>query len=200
MTKIAIAGSGAMGSRFGYMLQSAGNDVVLLDNWAEHVQAINTNGLTVVEAGHEPVQVRIPAALPTDIKEVQDVIILFTKSMQLVDMLQAIKPLIGAKTKVVCLLNGLGHPETIEQYLPKENIFVGITLWTAGLTGPGAITLTGSGNVELQNIDPDGKESAQALVALLSAAGLNAQYSSDVLFSIWRKACVNGTLNSCVPC
>lgn len=74
MTKIAIAGSGAMGSRFGYMLQSAGNDVVLLDNWAEHVQAINTNGLTVVEAGHEPVQVRIPAALPTDIKEVQDVI------------------------------------------------------------------------------------------------------------------------------
>ncbi|MEL1159612.1 ketopantoate reductase C-terminal domain-containing protein, partial [Staphylococcus epidermidis] len=67
---------------------------------------------------------------------------------------------------------------------------------TAGLTGPGAITLTGSGNVELQNVDPDGKESAQALVALLSAAGLNAQYSSDVLFSIWRKACVNGTLNS----
>ncbi|KRM24251.1 2-dehydropantoate 2-reductase [Latilactobacillus graminis] len=196
MTKIAIAGSGAMGSRFGYMLQSAGNDVVLLDNWAEHVQAINTNGLTVVSAGHEPVQVRIPAALPTDIKEVQDVIILFTKSMQLEAMLQAIKPLIGAKTKVVCLLNGLGHPETIEQYLPKNNIFVGITLWTAGLTGPGAITLTGSGNVELQNVDPNGKEAAQALVALLSAAGLNAQYSSDVLFSIWRKACVNGTLNS----
>ena len=54
---------------------------MLLDNWAEHVQAINANGLTVVEAGHEPVQVRIPAALPTDIKEVQDVIILFTKSI-----------------------------------------------------------------------------------------------------------------------
>ena len=196
MTKIAIAGSGAMGSRFGYMLQAAGNDVVLLDNWAEHVQTINTTGLKVTLGDQAPIQVQIPAALPTDIKEVQDVIILFTKSMQLVEMLQTIKPLIGAKTKVVCLLNGLGHPETIEQYLPKENIFVGITLWTAGLTGPGAITLSGSGSVELQNVAPESQNAAQTLVELFNVAGLNAQYSQDVLFSIWRKACVNGTLNS----
>lgn len=196
MTKIAIAGSGAMGSRFGYMLQAAGNSVVLLDNWAAHVQAINTNGLTVNIAGQAPLQVQIPAALPTDIKEIQDVIILFTKSMQLTNMLQTIQPLIGPKTKVVCLLNGLGHPETIERYLPKTNIFVGITLWTAGLTGPGEITLSGSGSVELQNVAPVSQNAAKALVELLSAAGLKAHYSTDVLFSIWRKACVNGTLNS----
>ncbi|XEO93999.1 2-dehydropantoate 2-reductase [Latilactobacillus sakei] len=196
MTKIAIAGSGAMGSRFGYMLQAAGNDVVLLDNWVEHVQAINTKGLTVAIAGQDVQHVQIPAALPTAIKDVQDVIIIFTKSMQLGAMLQSIKPLIGEKTKVVCLLNGLGHPETIERYLPKHNIFVGITLWTAGLTGPGEISLSGSGSVELQNVAPEAKGAAEELVAMLSAAGLQATYSADVLFSIWRKACVNGTLNS----
>ena len=31
--KIAIAGAGAMGSRFGLMLKQGGNDVLLIDGW-----------------------------------------------------------------------------------------------------------------------------------------------------------------------
>ena len=34
--KIAIAGAGAMGSRFGLMLHQSGNEVLLIDGWAEH--------------------------------------------------------------------------------------------------------------------------------------------------------------------
>lgn len=34
--KIAIAGAGAMGCRFGYMLLEAGHDVTLIDSWQEH--------------------------------------------------------------------------------------------------------------------------------------------------------------------
>ncbi len=37
--KIAIAGAGAMGCRFGYMLLGAGHDVTLIDGWHEHVNA-----------------------------------------------------------------------------------------------------------------------------------------------------------------
>ena len=47
----------------------------------------------------ELTRVQIPAALPTAIKDVQDVIIIFTKSMQLGAMLQSIKPLIGEKRR-----------------------------------------------------------------------------------------------------
>ena len=38
--KIAIAGAGAMGSRFGLMLKQGGNDVLLIDGWQEHINAI----------------------------------------------------------------------------------------------------------------------------------------------------------------
>ena len=38
--RIYIAGSGAMGCRFGYQLQKSGEDVVLLDNWEDHIAAI----------------------------------------------------------------------------------------------------------------------------------------------------------------
>lgn len=45
--KIAIAGAGAMGCRFGYMLLEAGHDVTLIDSWQEHVDAIRSKGVFV---------------------------------------------------------------------------------------------------------------------------------------------------------
>ncbi|VEB55745.1 2-dehydropantoate 2-reductase [Salmonella enterica subsp. enterica] len=50
--KIAIAGAGAMGCRFGYMLLEAGHDVTLIDGWQEHVDAIRSKGL-FVETGND---------------------------------------------------------------------------------------------------------------------------------------------------
>lgn len=38
--KIAIAGAGAMGSRIGLMLHQANNEVILIDRWPDHIQAI----------------------------------------------------------------------------------------------------------------------------------------------------------------
>ena len=193
--KIAIAGAGAMGSRFGVMLSRAGNQVILIDQWAAHVQAINEKGLTVdTETGSS--QVKLPAYLPADVQEKPELVILFTKSMGLANMLAAIEPILGETTKIVCLLNGLGHVPTLEKYVRKENIFMGVTLWTAGLVGPGHVKLVGNGRVEVQNIDPAGETAAKEICDLFSQAGLNAVYSENVIFSIWRKACVNGTLNT----
>jgi 2-dehydropantoate 2-reductase len=47
--KITVAGSGAMGCRFGAPLFEAGHHVVLLDGWREHVTAINEAGLRVTD-------------------------------------------------------------------------------------------------------------------------------------------------------
>ncbi|KRN29055.1 panE protein [Lactobacillus selangorensis] len=195
MAKIAIAGAGAMGSRFGYMLQKAGNDVILMDNWEQHVETINEKGLTVDDNGQTQV-IQIPAMAPRAVKEVQDLVILFTKTMQLKTMLEDIKGTIGKNTAVLCLMNGLGNVDVIEQYVKKQHIIVGVTLWTSELVGPGHISFTGSGSIGLQNIDPREQDRAAKVVSLLNAAGLNATLSTDVTTDIWKKACVNGTLNS----
>ncbi len=184
-----------MGSRFGYMLQKAGNDVFLVDGWKDHVDAINKEGLLIEENG-ETKKVKIPAMLPEDAKEVPELMVLFTKSMGLKPMLESIKGIIGENTKVLCLLNGLGHNETIAEYVDMKNILMGVTLWTAGLKGPGHVLLTGDGSLEVQNLDPKMDVEAKEICNVLNNAGLKAHYSEDVIFSIWRKACVNATLNS----
>ncbi|EGV09508.1 2-dehydropantoate 2-reductase [Streptococcus constellatus subsp. pharyngis SK1060 = CCUG 46377] len=126
-----------------------------------------------------------------------DLIILFTKAMQLEAMLTDIQPLIKEHTNVLCLLNGIGHEEIIEKYVPKEHIMIGNTMWTAGMEGPGRVKLFGNGTVALKNLvsDSKAKQAADHIVEILNSAGLNAQYSENILHAIYKKACVNGTMN-----
>lgn len=189
-----IAGSGAMGCRFGYQLHQKGNEVILLDMWEDHIKAIKENGLKIT--GDKEDFIQIPIMRPEQATEKADFIILFTKAMQLPLMLQNIKQIISEDTKVLCLLNGLGHEDVIKQYIPEKNILMGVTVWTAGLKTPGTVSLSGTGSVNMQSLDADGVEEAKKIVDILNDAGLNVIYDEDVLPSIWRKACVNGTMNS----
>ncbi len=191
---IYIAGAGAMGCRFGYQISKRNHKVILLDNWKEHVDSIKKHGLQI--SGDIEDTVHLPIMAPTEATEKADVIILFTKAMQLEGMLQNIQQIIDKDTKVLCLLNGLGHEDVVRKYVSDHNILMGVTVWTASLNGPGKVILQGTGTVNLQSINPENKKSGIEVVDLLNEAELGATYDDDVLPSIWRKACVNGTMNS----
>jgi len=196
--KTAMAGAGAMGSRFGYMLSQAGKDVILIDQWEENVKTIREKGLQVNKDG-EVSTIQIPIYYPSELEALEievDLIIVFVKSLQLEGMLQAIQPIIKPRTSVLCLLNGIGHETILERYVSTENAFLGNTMWTAGLEGPGKVKLLGSGSVALQNRSPESKERAVEIAALLSEAGLKASYSDHVIVEIYKKACANGSTNA----
>jgi 2-dehydropantoate 2-reductase len=194
--KIAIAGAGAMGSRFGLMLKNAGNEVLLIDGWQAHIDAIKESGLRGVFNNQE-INVKIPIVHQKKVPSTQefDLIILFTKAMQLKGMLEDIKGIIGNNTRVLCLLNGIGHEDIIEKYVPVENIFIGNTMWTAELVTPGVLKLFGDGFVDLQNLGENQEEAAKTIAKVMSEAGLNTHYSENIRQSIYKKACVNGTMN-----
>src|SRR3546814_11354108 len=65
--KIAIVGCGAMGSVYAGLLASAGNEVLVVDRWAAHVEAINARGLRIEGAsGERTVAVSAHTAPPDD--------------------------------------------------------------------------------------------------------------------------------------
>ena len=45
--RLAIVGTGAIGSVIGAYLSRAGRDITLIDTWADHVEAMKANGLHV---------------------------------------------------------------------------------------------------------------------------------------------------------
>ncbi len=194
--KILFAGAGAMGARFGWMLSQSGNEVVFADNWKEHVDAINEQGLKIIVDKKDLGNYKIKATSPKAVEGSFDVIFVFTKAMQLDQMMQDILHVIHPKTRIICLLNGLGNVEVIEKYIPKSQIFLGVTVWSSGLGGPGVVDATGSGAIELQQMDKTDDPFNADMLDTFNRAGLGAVYSDDVLQSVWHKVGLNCVLNS----
>lgn len=191
---IYIAGSGAMGCRMGYNLHKAGNEVIFLDSWQEHIDCVKRDGLKIT--GDVDDNVRVEMMRPEEATRKGDLIIVLVKAMQLPEMMGKIQGIVGEDTKVLCLLNGLGHEDVLKEYLPEKNILLGVTIWLATLVGPGHANLAGTGTIFLQSLDKSGEEVGRHVAELLDEAGLNASYNEDVMPLIWRKASVNGTMNS----
>ena len=65
-------------------------------------------------------------------------------------------------------------------------------MWTAGMEGPGRVKLFGSGTVSFEELSryTRGKANAEEIVEVLNRGGLNASYSENILFAIYKKACV----------
>ncbi|PNZ70351.1 2-dehydropantoate 2-reductase [Staphylococcus croceilyticus] len=195
--KIAIAGSGALGSGFGAMLYRQGYDVTLIDGWEPQASAVKNEGLHI-DINGEQHHLNIPMYQDTEIPEdaKYDVIFLFTKAMQLQDMLQHIQSHIHDNTIMVCTMNGLKHERKIANYVDEARIVRGVTTWTAGLESPGHTHLMGAGPVEIGAFVEEGRPNVDTVFDILEKAKLNPHKSEDLQQSIWKKICVNGTANA----
>ena len=194
--KILFAGAGALGSRFGYMLFKNNEDVTFVDSWEEHVENIKNNGLKVIIDEEDLGNYYIPIYRPDQVSGKYDVVFVATKSMQLRPMLEQVKHLFHKDTKIICILNGLGHVQTLKDYIKEENILIGVTVWTSGLAGPGVLNAHGVGKIELKQVKENNLEKTLNLVDRLNASGLNIKYSKDTYQSIWHKAGLNCVLNT----
>ena len=194
--KILFAGAGALGTRFGYMLFKNGEDVTFIDSWQEHIDTIKRNGLKVIIDDKELGNCNIPIYRPEEAKGKYDVVFVATKSMQLKSMLNKVKHLIHDDTKIICILNGLGHVDTLKEFVKEENILIGVTVWTSGLGGPGILKAYGTGKTEIKQVKEDNLDKTLKLIEKLNKSGLNMNYSADTYQSIWHKAGLNCVLNT----
>ncbi|MCH8998381.1 MAG: NAD(P)-binding domain-containing protein, partial [Proteobacteria bacterium] len=92
--KIAVVGTGAMGSVYAALLADAGNEVWAVDTWAEHIDAIKANGLRVEGASGDRT-LRIGAT--TDPAEVGlcDLVVIATKAQDVAAAAASVAPMLG---------------------------------------------------------------------------------------------------------
>jgi 2-dehydropantoate 2-reductase len=218
--KIVIAGSGAMGCRFGGALFAAGHEVLLLDGWAEHVEAINRAGLRVTDETGTRV-LPVPAAL-FPAAHVADLVIVFAKATGTAAAAEAAKGAIGPATLVLTLQNGLDNIESLLVHVPPARLLAGTTTLGTELLGPGHIRALGSGDTAFGPL-PGGAaaggaaaggaaageaaageaaageaaaESAERVRAALSGAGISVRVAPNALELIWAKVAFNCVMNT----
>ena len=187
-----VFGAGAIGSWLGGLLAKAGNDVTLVAR-SEHAAVIAARGLTV--SGKTELVARPKAVLRADEADVPDVVLLTVKAYDTKRAIPQMGPLVGARTAVVSLQNGLGNVEALADAFDERQVFAGVTTHGVTFVEPGHVRHAGVGYFMVGS-PYDQHERAQELVDLFRAAGIaDAQRTPRVFGELWAKVVVNASIN-----
>lgn len=191
--KIAVIGSGAMGSLFGAYLKEGGNEVTLIDVWREHVEAINKNGLLIEEADG-PKTFSVPALTDPGQLGAQDLVIIFVKSYHTAGSLERARNLFGVDTVVLTLQNGLGNAEVISETAGEVTVIAGTTSHGATVLGPGRIRHAGAGETVIGKISGNSGRIGE-IAAEFTRCRLETRVADNISGLLWGKLMVNVGIN-----
>jgi 2-dehydropantoate 2-reductase len=195
--KIAVVGAGAMGSLFGAVLAEAGNEVWLNDVWAEHVAAINGNGLTIEREGNVRT-VNVRAAI--DAREIgeAELVLVFVKSTQTRAAARTAATVAGKVGMVLTLQNGMGNADIIAEAVEPRRVLAGTTSHGATLLGPGNIRHAGAGptTIGAWSMTSEGFDQAAGLAWVFTRAGIACDVVEDVRIVVWNKLLINVGINA----
>jgi 2-dehydropantoate 2-reductase len=189
--KIAVVGTGAMGSVYAGILGDAGNEVWAVDVWAEHVEAIRTRGL-VVEGASGTRTARIHATSDSAEAGVCELVVIATKAMDVEAAATAARPLVGPDTVVLPIQNGLGSADRIAAVLGEEPVAIGVAGgFGASLVGPGHVHHNGWELVRLGERRGPATQRIRRIAETWADAGFPVQVYDDVDQLIWEKLICN---------
>ena len=189
--KIAIVGTGAMGSVYAGLFASAGHEVWAIDRWREHVEAIREKGLRVEGASGDRT-VRINATTEPRDAGPCDLVVLATKAMHVSEAAEALKPLLGAQTPVLSIQNGLGGPDAAASILGRERVMVGVVGgFGASMKAPGHAHHNGMELVRLGEFGGPITERLKKVEQVWSGAGFRVKVFDDIDKLVWEKLLCN---------
>jgi 2-dehydropantoate 2-reductase len=187
--KVAIVGAGGVGGYFGGRLAQAGEDVVFIAR-GEHLRAITSEGLRVDSINGD---FRIDPAKATDdpatVGEV-DYILVAVKSWQLPDAIESMRPMVGEKTSIVPLQNGVEAPDQlIRVFGTEQRVLGGLCSVISMLSGPGHIRHVGADpTITFGELDLRRSERGERLRDAFSRTeGVQAKIPEDIHVAMWNK-------------
>ncbi|MDD4993413.1 MAG: 2-dehydropantoate 2-reductase [Paludibacter sp.] len=190
--KIVIVGLGGVGGYYGGLLAKKYADNPDIEIYfvarGAHLKKIQEKGLTLIT---EKGTFQVHPTLATDnVAEIgtADYIIMTPKSYDLDSTVAQIKPIVGANTVVLPLLNGIDNSDRIRTLLPGTEVWQGCCYIVARLNEPGVVE--SSGGVHRFNFGYEHKQTNERLTgfeSLLKEAGIDATFYENILHVIWTK-------------
>lgn len=193
--KIAVVGAGAMGNLFSYFFQRAGYVPCLLEKHGERVDALRREGLTV-ETPSGNYHVSLPT-VTTDAKRIGqvDLIVIAVKAYDTERAMKGALPLLGDKTVVLTLQNGLYNIERIARITGKNRVLGGTTAHGATQLSHTHIRHAGRGETIIGVLQGERVLQVNEVSTLLNQSGIETGVTNDVNGTIWGKLLVNAAIN-----
>ena len=185
--RVVVFGTGGVGGYFGGRLAQAGEDVTFIAR-GEHLRAIRATGLRVdSQAGDFVV---FPAKAMDDVAEVGevDLVVLGVKAWQVPDAARAIKPVVGPRTTVLPLQNGIDAASQLVSELGADHVIGGLCRIVSFVVEPGHIRHAGfTPTVIIGELDNRRTDRIEQIEQVFKRAGVEISIAPDIQVALWTK-------------
>ena len=190
--KIAIIGAGAMGSIYASFLAQNNNDVIAIDLWEEHLDAIRENGLRVSGFSGDKTVKNIKVSNNIEDAKGCELFIIATKAAGVGSVASKLSPITSNDSVILTIQNGLGAGERIASYMPTDNILLGVAQgFGASMVGPGHAHHNNMSMIRIGEMNGGITQRLEKLVKVWCDAGFNAKAFEDIEQLIWEKFVCN---------
>ena len=185
--RMAVMAAGAVGGYFGARMAAAGHDVAFIARGA-HRDAIRRDGLKIESAlGDLHLKDVNVADDPKQVGPV-DVALFAVKLWDTESAAAQARPLVGARTRVITLQNGVDSVERLAPILGDEATIGGATYVVTNIARPGVIRHTGT-VARIRCARRAGRSDGvlAACVNEMKSAGIDITLADHMLVDIWKK-------------
>lgn len=184
--RVAIMGSGAVGSFFGAKLAAAGNEVTFIARGA-HLEAMRSAGLRVLSpSGDLHIEAAAFASSPAEVAGV-DLVLFCVKSYDTETAAVTLGPMIGSNTLILSLQNGIDNPAKLAGLWGAERILAGVAYVGAQIESPGVIRHSSGGKIIFGPLDGVLEPALDWIEHMLSAADIACAVSDHIQTVQWAK-------------
>lgn len=185
--RIAVMAAGAVGGYFGARLAAAGHDVAFIARGA-HRDAMRRDGLKI-ESSLGDLHLK-GLSVTDDPREVGpvDVVLFAVKLWDTETAGEQARPLLGLKTRLITLQNGVDSVERFVPLLGNEATVGGATYVVTTIARPGVIRHTGTiARIRCGRLDRRPDPGLAGYVEEMKTAKLDITFSDNMLLDLWKK-------------
>ena len=187
---ITIIGSGAIGGLAGAHMTRAGYDVLLVDRWADHVDAMNEKGL-YIDGVRGEMTIPVKAATPDKLNGPLEAVLIATKSQHTENAVKQVLPLLGPDGFIVSFQNGFNEERIIELVQEAglggaERVLGSIPNYGGALVDPGYIEFVHEGPIQLGEMTGETTPRLLELKKMLESL-TEVQFSRNIWAQVWAK-------------
>ena len=196
INKIAVIGTGANGASIGADFVQAGYDVTYIEQWPDHVEAMNRHGVTV-HMPDETVVTKVVAKHLCQVAELTDkfdLVFILVKAYDTRWAAELIKPVLAENALVVGLQNGMTIDD-LSDVLGPERVMGAVIECCSNMFEPGVCnreTPPSGSWFAVGGLTPSTHARAEDVAAVLRHAGTVEVYD-DIRSAKWMKLVANAS-------
>lgn len=191
--KIAVVGSGAVGSYYGALLALSGMDVHFL--MRRDLEAVRSRGLLIREKEQDLHVSHVKAYSNTHEIGPCDLVLIALKTTANPALEQLLPPLLKEDTLLLTLQNGLGNEEFLAERFGGERVLGGLCFICLNRVQPGVVEHYDKSSLSVGEFGGGPMPRTRKIVEMFERAGVNARLVENLLAERWRKLVWNIPFN-----